>query len=616
MGTDWTLWLSLAVAALWLAGFAWVLLRRRCAKLRNGFTVELTLAVLTAGVVTALALGAWAYHEARGIVFDQLVRSLDNVGRTAEGELAGAVRVTSSKLSNLATPELLALARAKPEQARERLSLIMRFNPRFLQVDVFDAEGALLLSTTGDASHAAEAVNRVGAAYAVEGKPYVSEPYKSPAFGGRYILSIDVPVLDAARRPVGALGMRYDLQDAMDSLLSSVRLGETGHAVLLDPDGIALVHGGDGEERVGDDLSALPSFQAAARGETGRVVHDNAAGHPSLFVYRPVASPTTVNGRPLVMLSEIDLGEALAPVRTLHHGILAGAGLLVLVWVAMARPVARRLTKPLAELLAAAEKVGGGDLSAQARVNGRDEIGRFADAFNRMVQGLHERDRVKDVFGRYLTTQVSEKLLKNGPSLGGERKQVTMLFADIRDFTTLSESMTPEQVVEMLNDYFSEMVDAVFEQGGVLDKFIGDGMLAVFGSLDEQPDHRRRAVLAALRMKARLAKINGEREMSGRRPIHIGIGVHTDEVVVGNIGSRKRLEYTVIGDGVNTCARVESMNKEFGTTLLVTEQTRGPLGGEFECRELPETKVKGKAKPVKVYEVLSARATFPTNAAA
>ena len=150
------------------------------------------------------------------------------------------------------------------------------------------------------------------------------------------------------------------------------------------------------------------------------------------------------------------------------------------------------------------------------------------------------------------------------------------------------------------------MVDAVFEQGGVLDKFIGDGMLAVFGSLDEQPDHRRRAVRAGLRMKARLAKINGEREMRGQPPIHIGIGIHTDEVVVGNIGSRKRLEYTVIGDGVNTCARVESMNKEFGTTLLITEQTHADRR-RVRVPALPETKVKGKSKPVKVYEVTSPR---------
>jgi adenylate cyclase len=164
-------------------------------------------------------------------------------------------------------------------------------------------------------------------------------------------------------------------------------------------------------------------------------------------------------------------------------------------------------------------------------------------------------------------------------------------------------------VVELLNEYFSEMVEAVVEHGGVLDKFIGDGMLAVFGSMDEGPanpaDHRRSAVLCGLRMKAKLAKINGEREFRGQAPIHIGIGIHTDEVVVGHIGSRDRVEHTVIGDGVNTCSRVESMNKELGTTLLITEQTYTPVAAGFDCRAMPETSVKGKRKALRVFEVIS-----------
>ncbi len=171
--------------------------------------------------------------------------------------------------------------------------------------------------------------------------------------------------------------------------------------------------------------------------------------------------------------------------------------------------------------------------------------------------------------------------------------------------------MAPEEVVSFLNDYFSEMVDAVFEHGGVLDKFIGDGMLAVFGSLDEEPDHARRAVRAALRMKVLLAKLNGERSVAGRLPIGIGIGIHTDDVIVGNIGSRRRLEYTVIGDGVNTCSRVESLNKEFGTTILITEATHAEVGDEFECRLMPETALRGKAKALRVYEVTS-RKLSPT----
>jgi class 3 adenylate cyclase len=610
MGTDWTLWVMGGAAAAWLGGFGWVLLRRRCARLRNGLTLEITAAVVTAGVVTALSLGAWAYHQSQKIIFAELVDGLENVAHTAEVQLEGTVRTNQAKLSNLATTDLLETARRNPEKAREQLALIMRFNPRFLQVCAFDAQGGMILSTTRDAGATADPVNRIGVAYAVEGKPYVSQPYKAAAFG-RYVLFMCVPVLDASKRPVGALSLRYDFQDAMNDLLSPIRFGETGHAVLLDDAGTALTPGDD--EKIGDDLSHDPFVADALQGRSGAAVFDNENGVPCLYVYRPVASPATVEGKELAIITEISLDEALAPMRTLHNGILVGTGVLALLWLALARPVARHLTRPLAGLLDAAQKVRDGDLTTQAPVGGRDEIARFAEAFNQMVQGLQERDRVKQIFGRYVTTQVSEKLLKNGgATLGaGELKQVTMLFADIRDFTTLSESMTPEQVVDLLNDYFSEMVDAVFEHGGVLDKFIGDGMLAVFGSLDEQTDHRRRAVLAGLRMKARLAKINGEREMRGEKPIHIGIGIHTDEVVVGNIGSRKRLEYTVIGDGVNTCARVESMNKELGTTLLITEQTHEPIGGEFECRAMPETKVKGKSKPIKVYEVLSARASTP-----
>ena len=193
-------------------------------------------------------------------------------------------------------------------------------------------------------------------------------------------------------------------------------------------------------------------------------------------------------------------------------------------------------------------------------------------------------------------------------NLGGQRKRVTMLFSDIRNFTTMSESLSPEQVVGFLNDYFSEMVEAVFEQQGVLDKFIGDGIMAVFGGLEDVPDHPRRAVRAGLRMKALLAKINGERAVQGNPPIAIGVGIHTDDVIIGNIGSRKRLEYTVIGDGVNTCARVEAANKEFGTTILITESTLAEVQDEFECRAMPDASLKGKTKIPRLFEVLSARA--------
>jgi adenylate cyclase len=161
------------------------------------------------------------------------------------------------------------------------------------------------------------------------------------------------------------------------------------------------------------------------------------------------------------------------------------------------------------------------------------------------------------------------------------------------------------EVVRFLNTYFSEMVDAVMEQEGMLDKFLGDGLMAVFGSFGDQPDHARRAVLASLRMKSLLAKLNGERAMAGLAPVAIGIGIHTDEVIVGSIGSKQRLEFTHIGDGVNTASRVQALNKEYQTTILITGATFEALGGEFDAKPIAEVTLRGKTRSLPIYEVVS-----------
>lgn len=620
MGTDpnalavsssWDLWLALAIAAAAVGLLAFALWRRWFSSLVGGFATALTFALVGAGVITAMLLGTWSYHAAREAVFAEQLEGLDNVGRVAEGELLSDVRLNVKKLENVATEGLLQSATARPAMARQDLADLQRYNPCLLQLSIYDDEGRPLLVSTG-AGEATETPNRIGAAYALEGKPYISDPYWSPVFK-RYVLYISVPISGATGKPMGALGLRYDLQEKLQELFASTRFGASGYAVLLDHDGKVLAH--HDRARIGDDLSSYPAYRAASAGTSDWVVATNRKGVRRLFTYRPLKSPATLGGRELILLTEMDAAEALAPILRLRNVLVVAAAVLCAAWALLARLLARHLTQPLTALVGLCAKVGAGDLSAQATVAGRDELNRFADVFNQMVAGLRERDRVKQIFGRYVTTQVSERVLKHGVKLGGERKQLTILFSDIRGFTTMAEGMQPEQVVELLNEYFSEMVEAVVECGGVLDKFIGDGMLAVFGSLDEDKDHRKSAVTAGLRMKAKLAKINGEREMRGQPAIHIGIGIHTDEVVVGHIGSRDRVEHTVIGDGVNTCSRVESMNKELGTTLLITEQTHGPIADSFECRAMPETKVKGKAKALRVYEVLSAKAPGAANSA-
>jgi adenylate cyclase len=375
--------------------------------------------------------------------------------------------------------------------------------------------------------------------------------------------------------------------------------------VLVSEDGRILAH--PDPKRIHEDISSYPAVQMALQGQQGLTRMTNKAGQTRLFFYRAMKGPATVNPQWLVLLTEMSESEAEAPLRILRQRFLLGMGVLAIACLIIAQQLSLYIRRPLHELVDMVEKIEKGDLTVHFRDFGSDAVGRLGNALNKMVHGLLERDKVKELFGRYVTTQVSEEVLKGQVDLGGESKRVTILFSDIRDFTTMSEHMAPSQVVSFLNNYFSEMVEAVFEQGGVLDKFMGDGMMAVFGSLGNIPDHPRRAVMAALRMKALLAKINGERNMSGIPPIQIGIGIHTDEVIVGNIGSRKRLEYTVIGDGVNTSSRVQSLNKEFGTTILITETTYEAVKDIFECRSMPAAPLKGKTKPIQFYEVVSVK---------
>jgi class 3 adenylate cyclase len=551
--------------------------------------------------VTAGLFGLWGFAQGERILFGEFVGQMETLGEVVAKEVRSDLAEISRGLERLARELPPEAVRQNPVRARETIAAVQAFDPHLLQVSSVDERANLVLSVAVRGEP--EPLNRVGVAFSLESKPFVSEPYLSPTFN-RWVVALGVPVKGADGAVRGALTARYDVQGNFGELLGPVRFGQSGYVVLVEPEGRILAHPVE-PARVGQDVSAYPAVREALAGRSGWLVAKNARGVERLFAYRPMDNPATLGRKPWVLLSEVDPDEALAPVRSLRAEFIIGLVGLFAIGLVVASQVAWSIRGPLARLVRFVTAVRGGDLTRRARIAGRDEIAELGTALDEMVKGLQERDRVKEIFGRYVTTQISEEVLKGEVALGGRLRRVTMLLSDIRNFTTMSERMAPEEVVSFLNDYFSEMVDAVFEHGGVLDKFIGDGMLAVFGSLDEEPDHARRAVRAALRMKVLLAKLNGERAVAGRAPIGIGIGIHTDDVIVGNIGSRRRLEYTVIGDGVNTCSRVEALNKEFGTTILITEATHAESGDEFECRLMPETALRGKVKALRVYEVMS-----------
>ena len=225
-------------------------------------------------------------------------------------------------------------------------------------------------------------------------------------------------------------------------------------------------------------------------------------------------------------------------------------------------------------------------------------------AWKYVVEGREKRI-VKKLFSRYVSKDVFDQLVAD-PSLaalGGARRTMTVLFSDVRGFTAMSEKGTPEEVVGQLNEYFSRMVQVVFDHRGTVDKFVGDMVMALFGAPLDDEDHAEHAVQTALAMTTALNELNADWQSQGRPVLDIGIGINTGEMVAGNIGSETIMSYTVIGDAVNLGARLESLNKDYGTRIIISDATRTRLKGRYDIRPLGDVIVKGKSKPVAIFEV-------------
>ena len=239
-------------------------------------------------------------------------------------------------------------------------------------------------------------------------------------------------------------------------------------------------------------------------------------------------------------------------------------------------------------------------------------------AYQYFVEGREKR-KMSRLFGRYVSKDVFDQLVAD-PSLarlGGQRREMTVLFSDIRGFTTVTERGEPEAIVETLNDYFTRMVELVFLHKGTLDKFVGDMVMALFGAPLDDQDHADHAVQAALDMVAALGVLNDRWKAAGRPTLDLGIGINTGPMIAGNIGSEAIMSYTVIGDAVNLGARLESLNKEFGTRIIISDATRRQLKGQYELRPLGDVVVKGKSQAVAIFEVVGRVAgSMPSGTAA
>jgi len=257
--------------------------------------------------------------------------------------------------------------------------------------------------------------------------------------------------------------------------------------------------------------------------------------------------------------------------------------------------LSRSIFGPLDALREATERVRRGDLRTRVPVISTDETGRLARSFNDMVAGLEERERLHEAFGAYVGPSVAEMVLRDGPHLDGEECEVSVLCLDIRDFTAFSERATAREVVDRLNEFYDAVVPLLVRHGGYPDKYIGDGLLGVFGAPEPLPDHADRAVAAAIDIATMVQERYGD-------DLRVGVGVNSGPVIAGTIGGGGHVEFTVIGDTVNTAARVEQVTRQMGDAVLVTEATRVLLRddhGGFDRR--PPAPLKGKRERVHLW---------------
>ena len=287
--------------------------------------------------------------------------------------------------------------------------------------------------------------------------------------------------------------------------------------------------------------------------------------------------------------------------------IALGTSLLIALGVAII--LGKRASKPLDELRKTVEAIGSGDLQARTSIHSHDEFGSVGQAINEMAEGLQERRTLLSSIERYVPYKVVDSILHSpdSPTLKGERRKLTVLISDLRGFCKIAESRRPEEIVAFLNRCCEVMSDVIERHGGTLDKFIGDGMMATFGAPDDDPYQEERAVRAALDLQERVGELSAKGDGGNWPILNLGIGIHSGYAVVGSMGSSRHMDYTAIGETVNTAHYLESATKQFQTNILISQYTYNAVRGQFDVKQLGQVNVKGHSESMVVYSVEGVR---------
>lgn len=410
---------------------------------------------------------------------------------------------------------------------------------------------------------------------------------------GRLHVLVIVPLYAPPPEIVSWFGFAFPIDDAFASRIKSLADLDVTFASAMK----------DGRCRVlATTLNAAMAADVATHGETDSAGPQviNLAGEPYVTSFLPLP---LLGDEPAHIALQRSLDEELAFARDLERLVLKISLTALGATMLAALLISRGVSQPVQTLAAHIRDVTAGDYTKRITLRREDELGQLATAFNQMTAGLAERDRTRDLLGKVVSPEIAAQLLQSDLKLGGEEREVTILFADLRNFTGLSEPLPPADVLALLNRFLDRMSAVVEKHGGVIDKYIGDSIMALFGAPVTDPGAANRAIAAARAMLAALAELNWELVAEGKPALVLGIGINTARVVAGNIGSKTRLNYTVIGDGVNIASRLESLTKDpsYGAHIIVSEATVQAAKNAPSLRPLGAVTVKGKSTSVQIY---------------
>ncbi len=600
------------------------------------WTIAAKLAVVLV-IAALLPMAVVSYYNLRGslaLTSEDEYQQLEQLASSTGGRIDQLVLDTRHILDYLSWSEatidmVQAPTAAHRAQVEDKMGRLLTANEDIELLMILDAKGKVLAATKSNYL-GRDLGFRDYFKEAIRGKQYITDLEVGTAsnVAGIYFAS---PAHGRTGRVAGVVVMKMK-GTAVTSIVDQLRVRNPSlSAFLVDDDGIIIYHPDQrmqyhsltplppellktmlDEKQFGVNVTDIPSLNL--HGLAQKMGNSKQPDHVR-FISPISGKPEIVGFAPLgqkgwkVAVSETEENYA-APLTKLFNKAVLSVSLTSVVCLIFALFFARTFTRPLNDLTRAAEAVEKGDLEhATVPVTTDDELGRFASTFNAMIGGVKARQRERDIFGRMVSPEVREKLLTGEIKLGGENLKVSVLFSDIRGFSTMSEKMSPNDVVLLLNEYLTEMTNAVRPWGGYVNNFIGDAIVVIFGAPEARADCERSAICAALAMKERLEVLNQRRGDIGDPLLKTGIGISTGKVVAGQIGSLERFMYTVIGDAVNIAARLEELTKQFeGNPILVnalTYEGSQKKGATINFEDKGLQQVKGRVEPVHVYAVFS-----------